>query len=86
MNSKNDLIDLNTQLLELLDWDEENFHHIMEDAKILLKNVNTPEDAHKVLTSFRENIFQYYGVEVADLTIEILLRYGLMQISEEIEA
>jgi len=79
-------LELNTALLEELDWSEENFHYVMHECEKAISNVHTAKDARRVLDEIASEVSQDFGIRAANILMEIIVKSGLQNSNEEIDA
>jgi hypothetical protein len=70
------LIDLETRLLELLDWDEEQLQLVYEKTRNVLNkcDYNNRNQVEKAISSELENLLSDEGVEIIKKMISQLIR------------
>jgi len=70
------LIDLETRLLELLDWDEEQLKLVYEKTRNVLNkcDYNNRNQVEKAISSELENLLPDEGVEIIKKMISQLIR------------
>jgi hypothetical protein len=70
------LIDLETRLLELLDWDEEQLKLVYEKTRNVLSecDYNNRNQVEKAISSELENLLTDEGVEIIKKMISQLIR------------
>lgn len=70
------MIDLETRLLELLDWDEEQLQLVYEKTRNVLKkcDYNNRNQVEKAISSELENLLSDEGVEIIKKMISQLIR------------
>lgn len=70
------MIDLETRLLELLDWDEEQLQLVYEKTRNVLNkcDYNNRNQVEKAISSELENLLPDEGVEIIKKMISQLIR------------
>ena len=80
------MIEIETRLLELLDWDEDALFDTLDMCQSVLEQAATESEAATSLMMLQSILVETRGEIVAKLAISLYLKNAIQQTSERFEA